>query len=299
MSNERDNTEWLNEYPVLGKVNPANAFKVPVNYFEEMEGRIMDQITLTQLTQANPQGGFIIPANYFDELTQNIASRVAIDDALNTGKGFAVPNNYFDELTSNIESRVAIDNLLNTDKGFTVPANYFEELSSNIESRVAIDEFLNAEQGFAVPQNYFEELSDNIESRIAVEELLNEEQGFTIPVNYFENLEAHILQNTIGTPAPVKQTKPVVRKLWATAAFKYATAACFALFVGGAIISSEFNETAIHNRSDLHKALSGVSKSDMESYLELNGDAPTIMENADANSLNTLSSTNDDNSVVN
>jgi hypothetical protein len=289
MSNETENREWLNEYPALKQLNPANAFKVPVHYFDEMEGRVMDEICLAQFKQEHPQDGFVLPVGYFDQLTGNIESRVAIEQLLNTGEGFTVPEAYFDQLTQNINSRIAIDEALNADKIFTVPEGYFEGLTQNINSRIAIDELLNAEQGFIVPESYFEDLSQNIEGRIAVEELLNQEQGFSVPVNYFENLEARILQSTVGTPAPAKQNKVVVRTLWATNTFKYATAACFSLFVGAAILMSEFNNTAIHNRSDVHKALSKVSASDIESYLQLNSDAPTILENSDPNNLSNLS----------
>lgn len=289
MSNENDNKKWLNEYPELSKVNPANAFKVPGNYFEEMEGRVMNEITLTKIIEAHPQGGFATPANYFDELTGNIQSRIAIDAMINNGKGFTIPDNYFNELTSDINSRIAIDEVLHQTKGFTVPENYFEDLGSNIAARVAIDELLNNEKGFTVPDNYFEELSDNIGARVAVEELLDQEQGFTVPAGYFNGLEARILQKTAGAiEAPVEKDTAVVRKLWASAAFKYATAACFAIFLGGAVLTTEFNDTAIHNRSDLHKALAKVSKTDMETYLELNGDASTLMENADPNILKTI-----------
>lgn len=284
MSIEHENKEWLNEYPALSKVNPANAFTVPVNYFEDMEGRVMDEIRLLQYKEAHPHDGFKLPENYFNDLTQNIQSRIAIEEVLNTDKGFKVPENYFDELTGNIESRVVIDELLNTGKGFTVPENYFEELSGNIQSRVVIDELLNIDKGFTVPDQYFEALSQNIEARIAVDELINEEQGFTIPENYFEGLEARILANTTGASAPA-QTQAVVRKLWSADVFKYAAAACLTVFVGAAVLMSEFNDTAIHNRSDLHKALSKVSKSDLQDYLELNADSPTLMENDEALSL--------------
>lgn len=285
MSIEQENKEWLNEYPALGKVNPANAFKVPVNYFDEMEGRVMEEIRLQKFKEADPQNGFTVPANYFDDLSVNIQSRIAIEQVLDSGKGFKVPDNYFDELSGNIQSRVAIEQLLDTEKGFTVPENYFDELSGNIQSRVAIEQLLNTEQGFLVPDQYFDKLAQNIEARVAVDELIGQDEGFTVPANYFEGLEARILQNTTGVAQPAKQNKPVIRKLWNTDVFKYASAACFTLFVGAAVLMSEFNETAIHDRSDVHKALSKVSKSDMEEYLELNGDAPTLMENVDPNSL--------------
>jgi hypothetical protein len=261
MSDERENKEWIDEYQTLKQVNPANPFVVPASYFVEMEGRAMDNIRLLNLIQGQNGDGFVMPVNYFDDLTQNIESRIAIETVLNTGKGFTIPENYFEDLTSNIESRVAIEEVLNT-------------------------------QSFTIPENYFEGLTQNIESRVAVEELLNTEKGFTVPENYFAGLEDRILQNTIYTAAPVKKNKGVIRKIWANAAFKYATAACFTLFVGAAILMTEFNDSAIHNRTYLHKALSKIPESDIETYLQLNADAPSIMEDADPNSLSTLATDN-------
>ncbi|RKR82324.1 hypothetical protein BDD43_2500 [Mucilaginibacter gracilis] len=298
MSEERENMEWLNEYPMLKQLSAVNAFKVPANYFEEMEGRIMDEIKLAQLKQAYPQDGFVLPANYFDELTQNINSRIGIDEVLNNGKGFTIPEGYFEQLTGNIESRIAVDELLNKSPGFTVPENYFDQLTGDIESRIAVDELLNSEAGFNIPEGYFEQLTGNIESRLAVEQFADNEKGFIVPEAYFEGLEARIIQNTINVSAPAPTGTAIVRKLWTTTAFKYASAACFSLIVGAAVLTSEFNDTAIHNRSDLHKALSKISKSDMENYLELNGDASTIMENADPNSLTAISTADADDSTT-
>jgi hypothetical protein len=300
MNDERENKEWLNGYQTLKQVNPANPFLVPANYFEEMEGRIMGNIRLLNLEQGHTGDGFVMTENYFNELTQNIQSRIAIDEVLNTEKGFIVPENYFDELSQNIQSRIAIDEVLNTEQGFTVPENYFDELSQNIQGRIAIDEVLNTEKGFAVPESYFEELSQNIQSRIAIDEVLNTEKGFTVPENYFAGLENRILQKTINTPAKqIKKEQGIVRKLWTTAAFKYATAACFSLFVGAAIFVSEFNDTTIHSRADLHKALAKIPASDIEAYLQLNADAPTILEDADPNSLSTLPSDNSGQDKIN
>ncbi len=262
--------EWLDSYEALKRVNRGNAFTVPDNYFQEKEELIMENIRLEQLKYAHPNNGFIVLANYFDELTKNIESRIAIDEVLNAEQGFAVPANYFDELTKNIESRIAIEEALNAESGFTVPANYFDELTKNIESRIAIDEALNTEQ------------------------------GFTVPANYFDELEHKILQSTINTPVrSIQQERGMIRKLWISKSFKYASAACFALVVGTAVMISEFNDTAIHKRSDIHKALSKVSDKDIEIYLQINGDTPAIMENVDPNSLNSLLSDEADQNKTN
>ena len=65
--------------------------------------------------------------------------------------------------------------------------------------------------------------------------------------------------------------KAKVVSIFRTTAFKYATAACLALMVGTGIFIQRFNDPeAVHNRSYLHKQLSGVSADEIQSYLETN-----------------------------
>ena len=59
------------------------------------------------------------------------------------------------------------------------------------------------------------------------------------------------------------------------------------MVVGVAVFMSEFNPTAQHNRSYLHKQLSKIPTDELESYLELNGDTPSILENVDADNFDT------------
>ena len=185
--------------------------------------------------------------------------------------GFNVPENYFDELNDNIQSRINIDSALGSDTGFSVPENYFDELSTNIQSRVFVEEALSAAKGsFAVPENYFEELTNQIQSRVFVEEaLMTSEEAFAVPQDYFGDLSKKILNKTVS-PEQVKRKGLVIRMVSSTA-FKYATAACLALMVGTGIFIRQFNDPeAVHKRSFLHKQLSNVPVSEIETYLDLN-----------------------------
>ena len=234
----------------LKQVNPANPFVVPNGYFEQLEGAIMKSVRLDDFKQKHP------------------------------GDGFAIPDGYFDSMRQNIQSHIAIDDVLKGNDGFTLPAGYLNQAEQNISHFIAFDDTIQQKHGFTVPDAYFEQLSQNIQSRIGIEENI-ETDGFDVPQGYFENLETRILnQITLSQP----KQKVVVRRLWASAAFKYASAACFSLVMGTAIFVSEFNSgQAEHNRSYLHKELAKIPKSDIEDYIQLNGDSPSVMENADPN----------------
>ena len=224
MKDERENMEWINEYQTLKQVDPANPFVVPANYFNEMQGQIMDKIRLDEFKTSHPKQEFTVPDNYFNELEQNIQSRIAIDEVLNNEKGFTIPEGYFDELEQNIQSRIAIAQ--------------------------------NIEEEFAVPEGYFEALTHKI------------------------------LAKTTLQPAEkiVKEERGTVIKLWTKHAFKYASAACFSLVIGTGLFLSEFNTTssnASHKHSYLHKAVAKMSNDEIEAYLQLTTDVPSIIDNSD------------------
>jgi len=283
MKDEREDMEWINEYQTLKQVNPVNPFVVPDSYFSEMEGQVMAQIRLDGFKAAHPDQQFKVPENYFNELEQNIQSRIAIDEVLSNDKGFTVPADYFNELEQSIQSRIAIDEVLNNDKGFTVPADYFNELERNIQSRIAIDEVLSNDKSFTVPTDYFNELEQNIQSRITIEQHL-ENESFAIPTGYFEALESKILQQTtLQTGAiVVKEERGMLVNLWTKHAFKYASAACFSLIIGTGLFMSEFSTTSTsHKHSYLHKAVAKISNDEIETYLQLTTDVPSIIDNSD------------------
>jgi hypothetical protein len=264
MNDERENKKWIDEYQTLKQVNAANPFVVPVNYFDEMGQQVMAQVNLDVFKNARPVNEFKIPENYFNQLEQNIQGRIAIDEVVNTNKGFTVPADYFNELEQNIQSRIAIDELLSSEESFTVPADYFNELEQNIQSRIAIDE--------------------------------SARESFTIPEGYFETLENRILAQTtlaVETKDNRKEHQGVVIKLWASTAVKYAMAACLSVIVGTGILVSEFNTTgAAHNRNYVHKQLSKIPADEIETYLQLNSDAASIVDNTDMSDVDMKSVTN-------
>ena len=254
MNSERGNREWLNDYLSLKQVNSSNPFTVPDGYFDGLEQQIVSFIKLDELkNDAAPLQGFIVPENYFDELSANINARINIEETLDK------------EAT-----------------GFAVPQGYFEELSGNINARISVEEALDKEAtGFAVPQSYFEDLSQQIQSRITVEESLSEsDEAFATPHGYFNKLTENILDKIVNQqesikPEVVVKQKGVLRQLFTSSAFKYATAACLTLAVGATIFLSQ-NSTSVvdeHNSSFLHRSLSTIPVDEIKNYLQQNVDA--------------------------
>ncbi|MDP9077242.1 MAG: hypothetical protein M3O71_07470 [Bacteroidota bacterium] len=224
----------------------------------EMENKdwLNEYMSLKQINPANP---FTVPAGYFDNLGDRIVALKNLEELKD------------DELTG----------------GFEVPANYFEELTGNIQSRIAIEEALNTdEHGFTVPEGYFENLQQQIQSRVFIEEALGESaEQFTVPEGYFDNLSKNILDKTVN--ANVVKSTGIVRKMYTSNFFKYATAACIALALCGGILLSELTGSVIeHKGTFLHKELSGVSADDIKNYLELNADPSDTQQSVAADDAN-------------
>jgi hypothetical protein len=197
---------------------------------------------------------------------------------VNNGNPFTVPAGYFDDLGDRIVSRKNLDELKNKNSdpsaGFTVPEHYFEELAANMQSGIAIENALNKENGFTIPDGYFESLGQHIQSRILVEEVLGDPaEHFTVPHGYFNKLNKSILDKTVNSGNVNR--KGIVRKLFASTAFKYATAACFAIALGSGILLNEISNSPenAHKNSFLHKQLSAVPVDEIKNYLQLNVDA--------------------------
>ncbi|MES2112705.1 MAG: hypothetical protein V4577_28380 [Bacteroidota bacterium] len=214
----------------------------------EMENKdwLNEYMSLKQINPANP---FEVPAGYFDSLEDRIVALKNLDEL--KSKGFS--------------------------EGFEVPQNYFEELTGNIQSRIAIESAMADAPGFAVPEGYFDDLQQQIESRIFIEEALSESvEQFAVPAGYFDKLNKSILDKTVNLETVSRESVKsggIVRKLYASNFFKYATAACVTLALCGGILLSELTGSVIeHKGTFLHKELSSVSADDIRSYLELNGD---------------------------
>jgi hypothetical protein len=294
MKSESGNREWLDEFMSLKQVNPNNPFTVPPGYFDESGQQIISAIKLDELKSDK---GFTVPENYFDELSNNIQSRINLEE-LKSKENFTVPQNYFDELSGNIQSRINLEEL-RLGEEFTVPENYFDELSSNIQSRINIESYVNNdEHGHAVPQDYFNNLEQQINARILIEGTVSAEESFSVPADYFNKLNKAILNKTVSQE--IVKRKGIVRRMYATNTFKYAAAACFAVFVGAGLLLSRLSApVANHDNSFLHKQLSTVSTSDIQSYLQNDVDAndtqhTVIDENAPVNT-NSLTNALQDN----
>ena len=262
MNRDRGNREWLNDYMSLKQVNPENPFTAPEGYFDSLDEQILSKIKVEELKKSIPGTGLTVPANYFEELTGNIHARIRVEDAL-------------DKEAS----------------GLTVPEGYFDELSANIQARIRVGEALDKEiADFAVPEGYFDNLTDQIQSRIFVEEALSEKEGFAVPEEYFNGLTENILDKTTREK---KEKKGIVIRMFSTAAFKYATAACLVLAVGATLLlNRDTNAVEEHNNSFLHQSLSAISVDDIQNYLQshLDGDSDnrTLLDESkqiDANNL--------------
>jgi hypothetical protein len=242
---DMENREWINEFEALKKVSPGNPFAVPAGYFENLADRIMSVKNLDELKNSQPLNGFSVPADYFNELTSNIQSRVALENY----KG---------------------------NEDFSIPENYFDELANNIGARIALEGFKEQEESFSVPEGYFETLAQQIQSRIAIEETVGAPAEYlAVPDGYFNKLSGNILNKTVNSQRrATKKPKGVVRKLFASTAFKYATAACFAVAIGAGILISKLTDPAyVHNHSFLHQQLSTIPVEELKNYLDMGVDA--------------------------
>jgi len=95
-----------------------------------------------------------------------------------------------------------------------------------------------------------------------------------VPEGYFDRLQQNILSQTAEkqdakvVQMPARPTG-VVRRLVSTAAFKYGSAACFAIIVGAALYFTDaplFSKD--HGKTYLHKELAEIPADDIRSFLE-------------------------------
>ena len=224
-------------------------------------------------------------------MTSDIGNREWLNDfeplkKVNPNNPFTVPDGYFNELNERIVSVIRLDDLKqNAQQDFTVPENYFNELSGQIMSRINIEQALNQPTGFTTPDNYFEQLTAQIESRVKVEEAIaGVETSMTVPEGYFERLNKNILNKTVNQD--IVKRKTIIRKLYSSPAFKYATAACFIAIIGaGVFFRPSADPVKTHRTSYLHQELSTLSDQELQSYLKLYADANEAQHIIGANGL--------------
>jgi hypothetical protein len=224
-------------------------------------------------------------------MTSDIGNKEWLNDfellkKVNPSNPFTVPDSYFNELNQRIVSGIRLNDLKqNAHQEFTVPENYFNELSGHIISRINIEQALNQPDGFTTPDNYFEDLTAQIQSRVKMEELLaGTEESMTVPDGYFDRLNKNILNKTVNQD--IIKRKTIVKRMFNSPVFKYATAACLLAIVGGGVFfGSSTDPVKKHRTSYLHQELSNVSAEDLQNYLRLYADGNEAMHIINANGL--------------
>lgn len=103
-----ENIEWEMEAPFLASLPRTTPFRVPDQYFGDLQTHIHQSVFLDSLIQRENQG-FTVPENYFEELDANIKAKIAIDKFKNLtdNDGFKTPSNYFDNLNAQILSKTS------------------------------------------------------------------------------------------------------------------------------------------------------------------------------------------------
>ncbi len=106
MNIKNENMEWEREAPQLASLPRTMPYRVPDNYFNELQERINQSVFVESLMQKESQG-FTVPQNYFEDLGLQIESKIAAEQIKSLVKtdGFKTPANYFENLQANILSK--------------------------------------------------------------------------------------------------------------------------------------------------------------------------------------------------
>jgi hypothetical protein len=120
---ENKSTDILNELktisPFLASVEKVNVYKVPDNYFEELDERIATSVFLHQDEKNHSQQ---VPDGYFDSLSDRILSKIK--------------NDTLESAMEEIRQISPSLHYLKEENVFTVPENYFENLSNRILDKI-------------------------------------------------------------------------------------------------------------------------------------------------------------------
>lgn len=61
------------------------------------------------MNKKHNKDGFRVPENYFGELEERLRDRTALEEIMPKGEGFAVPDRYFEQFESKLQNRLATD----------------------------------------------------------------------------------------------------------------------------------------------------------------------------------------------
>lgn len=140
MNDNTDNTDWLNDYPVLKKQSRENQFRVPENFFEEQQERIHSAVYADELKLKTPSAGFTVPNGYFENMQEQVLLAIKLEEMRVPAPTFIKADTFFEEQQNLIAARIKIDEYALSGIGFTVPENYFNDLTDRINKKTGIKE---------------------------------------------------------------------------------------------------------------------------------------------------------------
>lgn len=99
--------EWEKEASYLASLPRSSPYRVPDQYFDDLQSRIQRSVFLDGLALKENQG-FKLPTGYFDSLRTQIDAKLSTKrlSELVEKQGFQVPSTYFDELQARITAKV-------------------------------------------------------------------------------------------------------------------------------------------------------------------------------------------------
>lgn len=100
--------EWEKEAGYLAGLSKSSPYRVPDEYFGDLQSRIQQSIFLDSL-DLKEQPGFKVPTGYFEMLDTEIEAKISVETirGLTNGDGFRVPASYFDKLHENIVGKTS------------------------------------------------------------------------------------------------------------------------------------------------------------------------------------------------
>jgi hypothetical protein len=255
----------------LAEIAPANPYKVPEGYFENLTSEVLLLVREETSSAVLGQIGetpYEIPSNYFEKLPGQLLALVKSDEVSSilpdkANNLYKVPEGYFDGLAENILHRVKAE-------GDISPKKELESLSPLLGK-------LDKKTPFSTPVGYFEHLTGNVLGGVkAVGTLLDSLKTanvYEVPTGYFEKLPLVVLNKA-------KQHQParVVSMGFRKKALRYAAAAVVAamIFTAGFLFinkpSSVPSDTLAQSEEIIQREtqtnVEGLSDDELVNFLE-------------------------------
>ena len=262
--------------PLLARVQGNNIFSVPAGYFETLSDTVLinlkEEAGITNTTKIADA-----PQGYFENLSSAILDKIKAQQKITL-------------IDEPAELPLLLQNIPHTNL-FEVPQRYFDNLSTVILNKI------NAQQKDIAATDELEELSSLLHS-------MQRTNVFEVPKEYFNVVPINILNSVKAVPTSVVRL-PKLRSL-----IKYAAAAVItgAMALGVYKYANKLSVIDNHhptslssikldstitkgkdmNEEQFNEALNSLTKEDITSYLEKNGneeDLSMLTNNVDENTL--------------